>query len=157
MIRISPTCATLSAGTRFLPQSLLSQLLSTEVAGIITNPLSRPAFCPHAPLHFHHRAYYNGQTRQSLRQLRGRCPHPASLDAGSRFARRSRPRREMAPILAAAVRPVLKQHPWKRQPKPNLEAPGGTLVMESLVHTGMYAPTETLIFHHIILVCTFAY
>jgi hypothetical protein len=37
----------------------------------------------------------------------------------------------------------------------NLEADGGTLVMESLIHTGMYAPTETLIFHHIILVCTF--
>ena len=45
----------------------------------------------------------------------------------------------------------------RQHAKPNLEAPGGTLVMESLVHTGMYAPTETLVFHHTILVCTFAY
>jgi len=34
----------------------------------------------------------------------------------------------------------------------NMNAPGGALVMEALQHTGMYAPTETRIFHHIILV-----
>ena len=46
MIRTSRTFAILFAGRRFLPQSLQSQLLSTENAGITANPLSRADFCP---------------------------------------------------------------------------------------------------------------
>ena len=36
------------------------------------------------------------------------------------------------------------------------DAPGGAFVMETLLHTGQYAPTETRIFHHIILVGLFS-
>jgi hypothetical protein len=34
----------------------------------------------------------------------------------------------------------------------NYDAPGGAFVMDTLLQTGMYAPMETLLFHHIILV-----
>ena len=159
MIHTSRTFAILFAGRRFLPQSVQSQLLSTENAGITANPLSRADFSPmyHKPITLLITTDRLGSlcanfavVAPTLRPSTREAALPADLALVEKWRQSSQ---QLADLCSSSTPgSASRQHA-----KPNLEAPGGAFVMESLIHTGMYAPTETLIFHHIILVCTFAY